>query len=240
MIRTALVSVIFSSLLVGASATAAEPDAADAAAPPPATAPAAAPTEDAPPRAPADESPRKDGGALLLGGKVGGLVAFSGLSPNVRAGVELGYVFPWANRSFAALLDVGYAAPKNEGTQGGDPRVAGATYNWHLTEQELTVMPTFVYRMTSLGKIVPYAGIGPRLYFLQSNVKGDVNGVAMAETTEQSTKLGVGVPLGVQLELGPGALLGEALLEYGPLDHTATGDSNAGGASVLLGYRFIL
>jgi hypothetical protein len=235
MLRTSFFGVLVSSLLLASIASAQEAPLAPGA-PATASTPLAPSVEEAAP----EGAPKKERGQLLLGGKVGGLVAFSGLSPNVRADVELGYVFPWAKRSFAAVLDVGYAAPKTEGTQGADPRVAGATYNWHLTQQELTVMPTVVYRLTSLGKVVPYVGIGPRFYFLQSNVKGDVNGVAIKETTEQSTKVGLGVPIGAQLQLGPGAVLAELLLEYGPLDHTATGDSNTGGASLFVGYRFLL
>ena len=87
----------------------------------------------------------------------------------------------------------------------------------------------------------------PGLYFLESTVKGDAGGVTIKDTTEQSTKLGFGVPLGVQYNLGPGGLTAELLLEYGPLDHTATGgrrpatgDSNTGSASLLVGYRFLL
>jgi len=184
--------------------------------------------------------PKKDRGAVLIGGRVGGLVTFGGMNPNVRGGIELGYVFPWMNRSFAAAFDVDYAAPKQESTVAGDARLATGSYDWHLTEQQLTLMPVFMYRFTKLGRVVPYGGIGPRIYLLRSNVKGTAGGQTIEETTEQSTKLGFGVPLGVEFGLGPGALTGEVLIEYGPLDHTATGQSNVGAASLLLGYRFLL
>ena len=205
---------------------------------------AMAQTQAAPPSDPTPltvEAPaKKDRGAFVLAGKVGGIVTFSGLNPNLRAAVEVGYVFPWLKRSFAAVVEVGYAAPQTDGTQAGDPRVVGGTYNWHLTEQELTVMPEIVYRLTALRTIVPYIGIGPRVYMLRSNVKGSVNGTPISETTEQSTKVGLGIPLGLQYNLGPGGLTAEVLFEYGALDHTATGDSNTGGVSLLLGYRFLL
>ena len=259
--RTLMICTAVSSLLLSGNAlaqVAAKPRVAAVVSAPPAP-PATAPPATAPPDAPSpsvpsstrvnadtdtggDGTPRptKDRGAVDIGVKAGGLVAFSGLNPNARAVLELGYIFPWMHRSFGLVLDVGYAVPKTDGTQGGDSRVSGSAYNWHLSEQELTIMPTLVYRLTSLGKFVPYAGIGPRIYLLQSNVKGDVNGVPISETTEQSTKLGVGVPLGIQYDLGPGGLTAELLLEYGPLDHTATGSSNTGAASLLLGYRFLL
>ncbi len=181
----------------------------------------------------------RDGGSVVLGAKVGGLFSFAGLNPNVRAAVDAGYVLPFAKRSFAAVLEVGYTAPKSEGSQ-PDPRVPGGSYNWHLTEQQLTFMPTFLYRLELGAKIWAHAGIGPRLYFLQSNVKGDVNGVEIKETTERSSKLGFGVPIGAHYMIGPGALTAELLVEYGPLDHTATGDSNAGATSLQAGYLLML
>ena len=57
---------------------------------------------------------------------------------------------------------------------------------------------------------------------------------------EQSTKVGLGVPFGAEIKLGPGALIGELLFEYGSLDHTATGDSNTGALSLAIGYRLLL
>lgn len=178
-------------------------------------------------------------GKFLLGAKVGGLLSFGGLSPNARVGVEVGYVFPWAKQAFAATVNVDYAAPKSTGTEVGDPRVGG-TYNWHLTEQVLTIMPTLYYRITSLGKVVPYIGVGPRIYLLQSNVTGSVGTSAIPETTEQSTAVGFGVPLGAEIKVGPGGVTAEVLFEYGSLNHTATGSSNTGALSLLLGYRFLL
>lgn len=185
---------------------------------------------------PTDDSPSS--GAILAGAKVGGIIPFSGLSPFLSFGVEAGYVFPWMNRSFAAALDVDYTAPKADGTQ-SDPRIgaAGGSYDWKLTEQELAFMPVFMYRLTSLRGVVPYAGIGPRIYLLKSTVSGSADGAAIGDTTEQSTKVGVGVPLGAEVPMGPGGLLAEVLLQYGGLDHTATGDVNTGAVSLSVGYR---
>jgi len=183
-------------------------------------------------------APREDGG-LLAGAKVGGIVPFGGLGPNVTGGVELGYVFPWLHRSFAAAINVDYAAPTTSGIE-QDPRVEGGTYSWHLTQQQLNLMPVVMYRLTSLGRITPFIGIGPRIYFLKSTVRYDDTGPVISETTEQSTKVGVGVPFGIEYQLGPGGLLAEFLFQYGALDHTATGSSNTGGLSLGLGYRLLL
>ena len=90
------------------------------------------------------------------------------------------------------------------------------------------------------GKLTPYAGIGPRIYLLKSKISGSAGQSPIGETTEQSTKIGFGVPLGVEYELGPGGLLAEVLLQYGGLDHQITGDSNTGALSLSVGYRFLL
>lgn len=186
------------------------------------------------------DAPSTGGGAVLLGGKVGGIIPFGGLSPFVTGGIEAGYVFPWMNRAFAAALDVDYTAPKSDGSQDDARLIPTGKYEWKLTEQQLAIMPVVMYRFTSLGKLVPYAGIGPRILMLRSTVKGSAGDKTISETTEQSTKVGVGVPLGVEYALGPGALLGELLLQYGGLDHTATGDTNTGALNIFLGYRFLL
>lgn len=181
----------------------------------------------------------REGGGLLAGARVGGIVPFGGLSPNATGGVELGYVFPWHHRSFAAALDLDYAQPTASGTE-SDPRVAAGKYSWHLTEQQLDLMPVVMFRLTSVGRLTPFVGIGPRIYFLRSTVDSDGALPEIAETTEQSTGVGVGVPLGVEFQLGPGGLLAELLFQYGGLDHTATGESNTGGLSLSLGYRLLL
>jgi len=183
-------------------------------------------------------APRQNLG-LLAGAKVGGIVPFGGLSPNITGGIEVGYVLPFLGRSFAVAIDLDYAAPKASGTV-NDPRVTGGKYTWHLTQQELNLMPLVMYRLTLLRKVTPYIGIGPRIYFRQSTVRSDEGKPTFQETTEQSTKVGFGVPIGVEYHLGPGALLAELLLQYGSLDHTATGTSNTGGLNLALGYRVLL
>lgn len=182
---------------------------------------------------------RREGFGVLAGAKVGGLIPFGGLGPNLTGGIELGVVFPWVHRSFALAVDLDYAVPKASGSE-TDPRIAtGGKYTWHLTEQELNLMPVVMYRLTSLGRVTPFVGVGPRFYFLRSTVRSDEGLPTFQETTEQSTKVGFGVPLGVEIQLGPGGLLAELLFQYGGLDHTATGVSNTGGASLAVGYRFL-
>lgn len=199
--------------------------------------PAPAPAEPAPDTAaPAAEKPR---GAFIAGAKFGGIAPFDGLSPFVIGTVEVGYVLPWLNRGIAALVDVSYTAPSTSGEQ-PDPRVPGGKYTWELTQHELIIQPTIMYRYTRLGRIVPFVGIGPRIYLMKSVTKGKAGGEVIGETTEPSTQIGGGLPLGVDFKLGPGALLAELLFEIGTLDHRITGQSHTGGLSLNLGYRFML
>ena len=104
----------------------------------------------------------------------------------------------------------------------------------------LALTPLAMYRMTFVGRVVPYIGVGPRIYFLQNTVRSGETGPKILETTEKSTKVGVGVPFGAEIHLGPGGLLAELLFQYGVLDHTATGATNTGALSLHVGYRFLL
>lgn len=189
------------------------------------------------PAAPAPTKP--DRGAFVAGAKVGVALPFDGLGPMASGIVEVGYVLPFLQQSFGVILDVAYTVPVRSGEQRGDPRVDGP-YGWKITQKELTIAPAVYYRLTKLGRVVPYVGIGPRIYLHQSVVEGSVGKEVILETKEQSTKVGLGVPLGVGVRLGPGELTGQFLFEWGKLDHTATGDSTSMGGNIQIGYRFLL
>lgn len=188
--------------------------------------------------APAVAGAESDGARLLVGARVGGIVPLAGLSPFVAGGVEVGYVLPIGHRRLAVALAVDYTQPTASGRE-MDPRVAGGSYGWHLTEQELGVMPLLLYRVTGRGALVPYLGVGPRLLLARSTVTSD-GAPGFGDTVEESTEIGVGLPIGAELRLGPGRLTGELLLQYGALDHTATGDSHSGASTLALGYRVFL
>ncbi|HEX7843919.1 MAG TPA: outer membrane beta-barrel protein [Kofleriaceae bacterium] len=173
----------------------------------------------------------------LVSAKLGGIVPFDGLSPFVAAGLEVGYVPSAADHRLAVVLDVDYTQPTRTGSE-ADPRVMGGSYTWKLTEQELAIMPAVIYRLTGMVPVVPYGGIGPRLLLARSTVQGNGSPPIM-ETREQSTRIGVGIPLGAELPLGPGRAIAELLLQYGTLNHTATGDANTAALSLALGYRML-
>jgi hypothetical protein len=94
---------------------------------------------------------------VFITGKIGGIVPFGGMGPNAIGGIDLGYAM---DNGLAFGVAADYAAPKASGSE-SDPRVTGGTYSWHLTQQMLQVMPFVMYRIKSMGTIVPYVGGGP-------------------------------------------------------------------------------
>jgi hypothetical protein len=192
-------------------------------------------------------SPASDSatGAVLLAGKLGGIASFNGLSPFPHFGIEVGYRFGAFGGRLAAVLAAEYTAPSADGKQTeafAPERIpGGGTYSLELRQKELVLQPTFFYRLTGLvPRLTPYAGIGPRIYFLESVVRGKAGDQSFQDTPERSMKLGFGVPLGVELELGPGGVFGELLPQWAPLKHTTTGDTHLGGTSLFVGYRAAL
>ena len=175
-------------------------------------------------------------GALLLAGKVGSIVPLNGLDPFVSGGVEVGWIFAGTQQRIAALLDVTYTAPHASGSA-FDDRLSGGEFGWKMVHKELIVQPTFLYRLTGLGPLVPFAGLGPRIYFLETVGEGSAAGTKFQESNEQSTKFGVGLPFGAEYALGPGGLMAEMLLEWAPIDHRITGDASLLAASLFVGYR---
>lgn len=186
------------------------------------------------------------GGALILAGKFGGGLPFNNLDVGVSGAVEVGYLFSRSDPSLGAYLDVSYFVPHSRGSN-VDPRLSDITsdgdgaYSWHARQKELTFQPTFLYRLTMLSKwVVPYVGIGPRIYLLETVVDGKAGDTRFPVSREQSTKIGFGLPLGAEFTLGPGGIIAELLFQWGPLKHEITGDTHLGSASLWVGYRALL
>lgn len=186
----------------------------------------------------APQAERKGVGPLLavMGG---GLVPFSGLTPGFQIGVEAGIILPVLHRGLAIGVAGDYAQAWDSGTT-TDPRVASTSYNWNLTQEFLTVMPFVMYRLTTLKAITPFIGVGPRIYFMRSTTSGTAGSATIADTTEVSTQIGFGIPLGIEIKLGPGGILAELLGQWGPYSHTATGDTHTGAIGLSVGYRLAM
>lgn len=189
-------------------------------------------------------------GRILVGAKFGGLFSFGGFGASFYAGVEVGWALPKLpviGETLALVVDLGYSQPGASGTV-TDPRVDGGSYTWSVTQRELMLGINVMYRATwvktaklEAGRLVPYIGIGPRIFFLQSVTGGTTaKGGALPSTSEQSTRVGVGVPLGLELGLGPGRIFLEAMILWAGFEHNVTGPANLGAITVSAGYRFLL
>lgn len=212
-------------------------------------APALAAAQPAPDAAPPPAPAKSDRGAFVAGAKVGAGLPFNGMTPMAAGGVQIGYILPFIKRSFGLLVDVSYTVPTKTGTVMNDPRVDGGTYDYKLTQKELTIAPAVYYRATMLGRVVPFIGVGPRIYLHRSIVEGTVGKEMILETREQTTRVGVGVPVGVGFQLGPGELTGEFQFEWGKYgngltgkdnSYVAPGDASSMAGTLAVGYRFLL
>jgi hypothetical protein len=189
-------------------------------------------------------APKKDRGQVLLAVKVGALFAepFSGLGASYLVEIELAYTLPVLKHHLALALNGAFTAPEANGT-GTDPRLdasTGGAWNWHLQQFEGILGLSLIYRHP-IGRFTPYVGIGPRLFLLESRISGSAGGAAISMSTETSTKVGGGLPLGLGIRLGPGDLFAEFALNICNIDHRTTGDASVGVSSLQLaaGYRLI-
>jgi hypothetical protein len=188
--------------------------------------------------------PKKDRGEGNVAIKVGVLLpeAFSKLNASYLVDLEFGWVLPVLSHHLAVSVDAAFTAPELDGST-TDPRLdasAGNTYSWHLQQRELMFGLTFYYRHP-IGRFIPYVGIGPRLFLLQSKVSGDASGAGINLSDEVSTKAGFGLPIGLGVTLGPGHLLLEYALNIANIDHRTTGEVDVGSSSMtlVLGYRLM-
>jgi hypothetical protein len=88
--------------------------------------------------------------------------------------------------------------------------------------------------------MAPYIALGYRGFFIDTGLSGSVAGRPFGENHEQGYAHGMFGSLGVDVFLGPGAVLGELQLAYAPHDALALRDTSLGGLQFYLGYRFMI
>lgn len=161
---------------------------------------------------------------------------FSELGTNLVIGLEGGWLPPVACRRLHVAVALEYAQPPAEG-RGSDPGVGGS-YAWSLQQRELSLAALAAYRFDFFGeRVVPYAGLGPRLILLETRANGAAAGEPFGEHVETSTELGLAVQAGADWRLGPGTVVGELQVGVSDLDHVTTGDVTGGALAVRVGYR---
>lgn len=162
----------------------------------------------------------------------------SKLDTSLNTTVELGYLLPILEPRLAVYTNVAYTQPSRSGSM-TDPRLADGAYDYQVTEQHLVVNLGGLYRIYPPGKQLNFYGqLGLRLDLQRSKVSGDSGGATFGENQENATKLGLHAAVGTEYRLGPGALAGELDMAASGLSQYITGDTTAGGLSVLVGYHY--
>lgn len=169
-------------------------------------------------------------GRMLVAPEVGLFLPSPRLSSAFYGGVQLGYVTPLLSDRLAFQLDVDWTRPRGTGSV-ADPRVPGGSASYDLGDADVGVQLSAVYRFE--GKLTPYLGVGPGLYFHRAAMH------AYSSTyIETEGKLGFQALAGVDYALGPGAAFLEVRYAYTAVDFLSTGDANMGGfLAPGVGYR---
>lgn len=186
------------------------------------------------------ELPAKDRGGAVVGAKLGALLpyGFSPLSASYYVEVEGGYLLPYLRRLLSITASVAFTAPGSSGG-GEDGRLPGGSFTYEVTQQQVQLGLTVTARVP-LGRAVPYLGIGPRVYLLRTLSSGRAGQSEIPQSAETGAAGGVGVPLGLDLLLGPGRAFVEAQLLWAPAGQRTTGEASLGAVMVGAGYRLVL
>jgi len=163
-----------------------------------------------------------------------GLVApTSKLGLMVIGGIQVDFATPALDRRLLVGLDGSITRPSHDGAV-MDPRIPGpATYSIGETEMAFALLATL--RLAGPDKpLVPWIGAGPMLHFLHTT---ESTSIAPGDNTEHSTELGLELAGGADFRVGPGFLGGDLRAAYSGLDHSLTGDTNAGKLAVSASYR---
>ena len=239
-----------------ASIEAGDTQAAPAAVTPPATAPAPAAQPEATPEA---VEPERDSDnaqnplasraniGFVLGGKVGGGLGkpWSDFGATPLFELELGYMLPLGNpigRSIELFVTGQFSQPGIDGKASkADTRLPGdGILHYEITQQELALSLGALYRFDLHSKmLMPYGGLGGRMYLLKSKVKASAGGESYGDNDETQTKFGLVLLGGVDIFVGPGALLAELSFGWAPLDGYVLRNTNLGALSLAVGYRLM-
>jgi hypothetical protein len=175
---------------------------------------------------------------LWAGLRVGGVFPqpFGPLESNLTFGVEGGMVLPYRDGLFGIDAQVQYAQPPAEGT-GDDPRLAAMSYEWSISQRELSFGARGLVRLPVSAKLVGYGALGPRLYLLETRANGAAGGQPLGEHREVSTELGAQLAAGAVYAIASAGIFGELGVAFSNLDHVTTGDASTGQLELVVGAR---
>lgn len=176
------------------------------------------------------------GGSILLAPKIGFFKSTTPLQGAPYLALEVGYVTPLLDRHLAIVVEGDFHRPKRSGTL-SDPQLASGDAPYTLTEREMAVLLSAVYRFEgALGPVTPYVGAGPGLYLHQATAQA-----FGASTVEKEGTVGFQALGGAEMPVGPGGLFLEVHYHFTNVDFLTTGKVNVGGfLAGSLGYRLHL
>ncbi|HEX8950729.1 MAG TPA: hypothetical protein VF945_02740 [Polyangia bacterium] len=171
---------------------------------------------------------------LLVAVRIGAALpdAWSRLGPSYVVAVEAGATV-WRQR-LAIVVDGAFTSPSAQAS-GMDPAIGA--FSATLDVREVIVGASLVYRHP-IGRVVPYAGAGPRLVVFDAHETGSAGmGAALPAERELSVGGGGGGFVGVGVRLGPGEAFVDVRADAAPVHNHLSGDVVAGALFVAGGYR---
>ena len=184
---------------------------------------------------------------IVLGAKLGGNTGapLNDFELSYSVELEVGYLLPLPapiGHAFEVFAGAGYSAPSLDGRTGADARLPGdGIAHFSVEQRVLTGNVGVLFRAPfETPWLAPYIALGYRGFFIDSGLSGSVAGRAFGENHEQGYEHGMFGSLGIDVFLGPGAVLAELQLAYAPHDALALRDTNLGGLQFYLGYRFMI
>jgi hypothetical protein len=187
---------------------------------------------------------RADAG-IILGGKVGGGIGVGDFGATPVFELELGYAPDLGDalgRSLEIFLIGQYAQPGLDGSAAGaDPRLGAEPFSYEVSQQMLSFALGALFRFDVGSELLmPYGGLGARLYLLNTDVEGQLTGEPLGGSSETQSAFGLLLLGGLDVFVGPGALLGELSFGWAAIDGYVVRDASLGSLSLAVGYRVML
>lgn len=205
-------------------------------APPPASPTAPNPAADPPPpvaTATTTAGPPPQSWSFAVAPRVGLVVPTAKLGPMAIAGLQVDVATPALAHRLLVGIDASITRPGHDGSV-MDPRLPGPA-SYSIAELEGVVAILASFRLAGPDRpLVPWVGAGPMLHLLRTS---ESTHIAPGDNTEISTELGIELAGGVDVRVGLGYLGGDLRIAYSKLDHSLTGNTNAGKVAVAASYR---